>query len=277
MKSANRTLALLSKSPCLLLAVLLIPGGAPAQTRAVNVVIDPSKTGAPISKYVYGQFLEHGGNIVNEGVWAEMLEDRKFYNLVSSKVPDQPAGPPWRRRGPLRHWSPIGGDEFVTMDADHPYTGDYSPRIQLDAKEPRGLAESGLALRKGRTYTGRIVVEGSPGTVVKVTLVWGKEVSDRQTVTIPPLGRGYRKFPLSFAAKADNDDGRLEITATGTEAYHVGAVSLMPANNVEGFRAEVIAALKQLHSGVYRFLGGNYVSAYEWRYAVGDPDKRPPI
>ena len=43
------------------------------------------------------------------------------------------------------------------------------------------------------------------------------------------------------------------------------------------FRAEVIAALKQLHSGVYRFPGGNFVSAHEWRNAIGDPDKRPPI
>ena len=35
--------------------------------------IDASETGAPISKYLYGQFLEHGGNIVNDGIWAEML------------------------------------------------------------------------------------------------------------------------------------------------------------------------------------------------------------
>ena len=51
----------------------------------------------------------------------------------------------------------------------------------------------------------------------------------------------------------------------------------MPADNVQGFRAEVIAALKQLHSGVYRWPGGNFVSGHEWRDAIGDPDKRPPI
>jgi alpha-N-arabinofuranosidase len=62
-----------------------------------------------------------------------------------------------------------------------------------------------------------------------------------------------------------------------TGSFHVGAVSLMPADNIEGFRAEVIAALKQLHSGVYRFPGGNFVSAYEWRNGVGEMDKRPSI
>jgi alpha-N-arabinofuranosidase len=35
--------------------------------------------------------------------------------------------------------------------------------------------------------------------------------------------------------------------------------------------------LKQLRSGVYRFPGGNFVSAHDWRDAIGDPDQRPPI
>jgi alpha-N-arabinofuranosidase len=243
----------------------------------VNVTIDASKTGAPISKYVYGQFLEHGGNIVNEGVWAEMIEDRKFFNAITSKPPAEPPVPAWRRRGPPRHWTPIGADEFVTMDTGHPYTGDHTPKIQLDAKEPHGFRQTGLAVRKGNAYTGRIVLAGSPGAVVKVSLVVGAGESDRQTVTIRGLSSTYKKFPLRFDARGDSDDGRIEITATGAGALHLGAISLMPANNIEGFRAEVIHALQQLHSGVYRFPGGNFVSAYEWRYGVGEMDKRPPI
>jgi alpha-N-arabinofuranosidase len=248
-----------------------------AQNQTVNALIDASKTGPPISKYIYGQFLEHGGNIVNEGVWAEMLVDRKFYHPITSKPPEEPPVPAWRHRGPPRHWMPIGGDEFVTMDANQPYTGEHTPLVKIDNKEPHGFGQSGLAVRKGRSYTGRIVVAGSPGAVVKVTLIWGKEPGDRQAVTIPAISSAFRKFPLKFQAQGDSDEAVLEIAGTGTGGFHVGAVSLMPANNIEGFRAEVIAALKQLHSGVYRFPGGNFVSAYEWRDAVGDPDKRPPI
>ena len=47
-------------------------------------------------------------------------------------------------------------------------------------------------------------------------------------------------------------------------------MSLMPADNIDGFRPEVIAVLKQLRFGVLRFPGGNFVSAYEWRYGVGE-------
>jgi alpha-N-arabinofuranosidase len=272
-KAKNRTL----RKQFLLLAALLFSTFSFAQTQYVNATIDVSKTGAPISKYVYGQFLEHIGGIVNNGLWAEMLDDRKFHFPITSHPPAEPAGPPWMRRAALRHWTLVGPDEFVTMDTDRPFVGEHTPMVKLSPTEAHGIQQAGLAVRKGKSYTGRVILAGTPGASVKVTLVWGNAASDRQTVTMGKLGLGYRKFPLSFQAEADSDDARLEIVGTGSGVFHVAAVSLMPANNVQGFRAEVIAALKQLHSGVYRFPGGNFVSGHEWRDAVGDPDKRPPI
>ncbi len=274
----------LSQQPALcLIAVLALTLGTSAQIRTVTATIDTAKTGAPISKNIYGQFLEHGGDIVNTGVWSEMLVDRKFFYPVATTAPTPPpviggaGGNPRFRRTPTRWWAPIGGENAVTMDTKSPYTGDHSPLVKLDAKDPHGVSQSGIAVRKEKVYTGRIVLAGSPGAVVKVTLTWGKEPTDRQTVTIGSLGAGDRKFPLRFTAKIDNDDATLEITGTGSGSFHVGAVSLMPADNIEGFRPEVVAALKPLRFGVLRFPGGNFVSAYEWRNGVGDIDKRPPI
>ncbi len=265
-----------------LLFLLALPCTLWSQTRIVNASIDTSKTGAPISKNIYGQFLEHGGDIVNTGIWSEMLVDRKFFYPVAATAPTPPpvmgnaAGNPRFRRTPTRWWAPIGGDDVVMMDTKSPYTGDQSPLVKLD-KEPHGLSQMGIAVRKGKLYTGRIVLAGSPGAVVKVTLIWGKEAVDRQTVMLRALGQSFRSFPLRYTAAADNDDATLEITGTGNGSFHVGAVSLMPADNIDGFRPEVIAALKQLRFGVLRFPGGNFVSAYEWRNGVGDIDKRPPI
>jgi alpha-N-arabinofuranosidase len=213
---------------------------------------------------------------VNNNIWAEMLDDRKFYFPINSHPPAEPSGPTWRRTA-LRHWMPIGADEFVTMDKDRPYVGDNSPLVTLSSSETHGIQQAGLAVRKGKSYTGRVVLAGTPGTTVKVSLIWGNAATDRQTVVINKVGPEYRKFPLTFRVQGDSDDARFEIVGSGTGAFHVGAVSLMPADNVQGFRAEVIAALKQLHSGVYRWPGGNFVSGHEWRDAIGDPDKRPPI
>jgi alpha-N-arabinofuranosidase len=254
----------------------LFPTVLSAQTQSVNATIDASKTGTPISEYIYGQFLEHIGGIVNNNIWAEMLDDRKFYYAITSHPPAEPTGPAWRRTA-LRHWTPIGGDEFVIMDADHAYVGDHTPMVKLNQNELHGIQQAGLAVRDGKSYAGRVILAGTAGTTVQVNLIWGDAASDRQTVVIGKLGPDYRKFPLSFQTQGDSDNARLEIVGTGTGSFHVGAVSLMPANNVQGFRAEVIAALKQLHSGVYRWPGGNFVSGHEWRDAIGDPDKRPPI
>ncbi len=203
MQSAIRTSAL--KGSALLLAALFLSLVSAAQTRTVNVTIDASKTGAPISKYLYGQFLEHGGDIVNTGVWAELLADRKFFYPVAATAPTPPplmgnaAGNPRFRRPITRWWAPIGGDDVVTMDTKNPYTGDHTPLVKLDAKTPHGIAESGVVVRNGKAYTGRIVLAGTPGTVVKVALIWGKEPGDRQTVTLPHPGTSvYRKFPLKI-------------------------------------------------------------------------------
>jgi alpha-N-arabinofuranosidase len=264
------------------LGALLLPCVALGEM-PVSVVIDASKTSAPISRYLYGQFLELAGDLVDTGVWAELLTDRKFFYPVSTSAPTPPPvmgnaqGNPRFRRTPTRWWSPIGGNDAVSMDERAPYTGDHSPLVRLATKEPHGVRQAGIAVRRRKDYLGRIVLAGDPSAVVRVSLIWGKEAAERQTVTVQGLGAVYRTFALKFAAGTDSDDAVLEITGTGSGTFHIGTVSLMPADNVNGFRPEVVAALKQLRFGVLRFPGGNFVSSYEWRHGVGDIDTRPPI
>ena len=267
----------------LLLGFCFPPTAALSQTPAITATVDVTKTGAPISKNIYGQFLEHGGDIVNTGLWSEMLADRKFFYPVATVAPTPPpamgnaAGNPRFENTPKRWWSPVGGDTVVTMDEKAAYAGDQSPAVRLSPTEPHGLQQSGLIVRREKTYTGRIALAGTPGTVIRVALIWGNGATSRQVVTVHTLGREYRTYPLRYTAAADSDNATLEITGTGTGEFHVGAVSLMPADNIAGFRPEIISVLKQLRFGVLRFPGGNFVSSYEWRYGVGPLDKRPPI
>src|SRR5512141_2498149 len=64
---------------CLLLLVLPLV--------SATVTVDASKTGAPISKYISGPFIEHPGRGLPGGLWAVMLEDRKFYSPVPGEAP----------------------------------------------------------------------------------------------------------------------------------------------------------------------------------------------
>jgi alpha-N-arabinofuranosidase len=251
------------------LAVAQNPG---ASGERITATIDAAKTSAPVSPYLYGQFIEHIADTVNRSVWAEMIDDRKFYYTIDSKTA-APAASRGRQPNP---WRPIGPDESVVMDSEHAYTGEHSPLIKLDGTAPRGVVQAGVVLKKGRAYSGRVVLAGDAGANVTVSLVWGSGPNDRQTVPIKGLKSAYSKFPLSFTAGADATDGRIEIAGAGKGAFHIGAVSLMPADNNHGFRVDTIALLMAQHSGMYRWPGGNFLSAHEWRDAIGDIDKRPP-
>src|SRR3974377_2001455 len=66
-----------------LLSVLHVGAQTPTPTQPIVATIDSSKTGPPISAYVYGQFLEHIGNLIYSSLWSEMLDDRKFYYAVA--------------------------------------------------------------------------------------------------------------------------------------------------------------------------------------------------
>jgi alpha-N-arabinofuranosidase len=248
----------------------VLAGAAAAQP--VAVTIDATHTAQPIPKLIFGGFMEPA----TTRVWAEMLYDRKFFNAIDSKP--QPAAPAggFGRRGPQPRWRPVGADEFVTMDSKDPYVGEWSPRIRLEATTPHGIRQSGFALRAGRAYTGRIVLAKGMGAKVEVSLIWGPKPEDRQTIAVHALTAGYAKIPLKFTAKADTNDGVFEIAGTGSGAFHIGAVSLMPADNVSGFKAPMIRMLKEQGIEIARWPGGNFVSAYDWRDGIGDADKRPP-
>jgi alpha-N-arabinofuranosidase len=227
-----------------------------------KVRIDAGKTGQPMSKYIYGQFIEHLGRCIYQGLWAEMLEDRKFFWPVG-----QGESP----------WKAIGDTGGVKMDAAKPFTGAHSPRVTLSGKAPGGIVQDGLALIEGKEYVGRIVLAGEGGVApVSVSLIWGDGPEARQTFAAREIGREFKTFPFTFKAGASSGNARLEIASSGRGSFRVGTVSIMPADNVEGFRPEVLALLKELDAPVYRWPGGNFVSGYDWRDGIGERDRRPP-
>jgi alpha-N-arabinofuranosidase len=250
------------------------PGAATPDRIVAN--IDMSQTGVPVSPYEYGMFIEHIGSTMYSSLWAEMLDDRKFYFPIVSKDPEtasRTGNNPMRFQ--LRKWRPVGPGEVVVMDKDNPFVGDQSPRIELDATTPHGIRQAGLALVSGKKYTGRIYLRGTPGAKVKFALVWGSGPNDRQTISLAALTSAYKKYPLAFTSAADTSDAALEITGTGTGNFHIGTLSLMPADNIEGFRDDTIPLIRQIKSGFWRY-GGNYTSNLIWYHTIGDRDKRPP-
>ncbi len=285
MKTKIYFLVLLTSFLSFVAAPKSVDAQAPDPGQAVTATIDASKSGTPISPYLYGQFIEQAGSLIYSSLWCEMLDDRKFYYAVQPAPPANltpgqggPGGPGFGRRrgvGPGR-WNPIGPADSVMMDTHDPFAGDHTPLVTLAGTEPRGILQTGVNFLPGTRYTGRIQLAGDPTAKVAVNIVWGTgPEAVHQVISLPGIGPHYKKLLFSF--KADQSGpAQFKIAGTGTGSFHVGAASLMPADNLSGFRPDSIAALKSLHSGVYRFPGGNFVSAHEWRNAIGDPDRRPP-
>ena len=238
---------------------------------AIEATIHLDQEGAPIHPFVHGMFTELLGNMFENGIWAEMLSDRKFFYPVDNSETLTPRN---SRRHQLR-WRPVGPESSVTMDKDNPYVGKQSPVIKLGSGR-NGIRQAGLWLENGRGYEGRVVLKADGSAKVSVSLVWGNGPSDRQTVVFDGLTKDYKKYYFSFTAGADVKDAALEIVGEGSGSFSVGAVSLMPADNIEGFRADLVGILKDIGSPIYRWPGGNFLSGYEWRDGIGDPDQRPP-
>ena len=244
---------------------------------ALTVAIDARQTAPPTSKYDFGMFIEHIGPLVYRSLWSEMLDDRKFYFPITAAEPEahgsRQGGFPGTQ---LRKWRPVGPAGAVTMDKDQPFVGEQSPRMSLNRSTPHGIRQAGLSVVKGERYVGHIWLKGTPDSVVKVALIWGEGAGDRTTVSFTHLTSAYAKFPFRFTAKASSNDAAFEITGTGVGSFHVGTVSLMPADNIDGFRPDTVALLRQLHSGFWRLPGGNFLSDWSWYNGVGPRDKRQP-
>src|SRR3954464_8114984 len=119
-------------------AAILIAAVMPvaAAEGQVRLSVDTAKTGAPISKYVYGQFAEHLGRSIYGGLWAEMIEDRKFGREITDDykpfdLADDNYGKPaafvYLKNSP---WKVIGPKGTVTMDKAA-YVGAWSPVVHL--------------------------------------------------------------------------------------------------------------------------------------------------
>ncbi|HHY85938.1 MAG TPA: alpha-N-arabinofuranosidase [Verrucomicrobia bacterium] len=267
----------------LLLAAAFVSIALPASSQENNpesaaiaqVTIDASQTGEPISPYIYGQFIEHLGRCIYGGIWAEMLEDRKFYYPIPA------TNNIWRttREGArvlaASPWKVLGAGTTVSMVEKDAFSGKHSPHVRGAGGVEAGIYQEELGLMKDREYTGYVVLAGEDVGPVTVTLSWGDGPNDRQTHRIRRVRSRSTKVPFRFVAGADTDNGRLTISTRGNGTLRIGCVSLMPADNIEGFRRDTLELLKQLNSPVYRWPGGNFVSGYDWRDGIGDRDRRP--
>ena len=268
MKTKKRNLV-----PPLLLAVLLALTSARGQepckamgalSADVEISADPATAVTAISPYLYGQFVENMGRGVRDGVWAEKLQDRKF--LLA----------------PGKSWQvvkPAESDADVFHDPAGAYGGDHAMAIWVrDSKaRPCGIRQDGIGLLQGKEYVGYAILAHAASKVpVEIRLSWGTGAAEGQTVTLSDVDSVYKKFAFRFRSEVTTNNANLAVTLASPGYLWIGCLSLMPADNVHGMRADTLELLHKLNATLYRWPGGNFVSGYSWKDGIGPRDRRPP-
>lgn len=273
---------------------LLFNSAGAAELQVPSVTIHPHTGFARIQSALYGQFIEHMGNCIYGGIWAELLHDRKFFLPVAAASSAAAAGnSPWKREEK-------GAGASVGMNTRYRYVGRWSVELALAdadaegkpsvadadaeaASAPSALPSAGirhepLSVRPESGYTGYVIARKLEKQAVTLEVIWrtatgGKETTDKKELQLTEV---WTRHPFSFSTGKDVDRAELALRIHEGVAL-VGAVSLMPADNVEGFRADTLLLLKKLGGTVYRWPGGNFVSAYNWWEGIGARDRRPPF
>jgi len=259
-----------------ILALALASGAAApaAGPIRVKVLSEPLHQGR-ISPLLYGGFIELLDDHV-PGMWAEMLGDRGFEGVLPTANWDYFRGEPNLCD---RDWDKDSGWGY---DRDDPFNGSQSARLTSTGIRPARLAQGECAVRRGMTYllTGYFRSD-SPSLKVKASLkalmpdgTW----SVLGSLVLPRPAAAWGKFAGPIVSRGTTDRAVFEVEASGTGHLWLDKLSLMPQDNQDGWRKDVVEAARELGPPVIRW-GGSAIDpgAYRWEEAIGDRDLRRPV
>ncbi len=225
-----------------------------------------------ISPYQNGQFIEYLCGLT-PSIFAEEVFDGSFEGVPPYKVTFRPQTDRLERP-----WYPDGAvhrGEFA-LDPVEPFNGKVSQRISqkpggactLGISQSEKYVKAGAALRCSLYLRAR-------GTRHPVTVaLWGTG-KVYATATFQPTEH-WQRYEAVLTSSESDTHATLTISLVGPGTVWIDQVSLMPTDNVFGWRRDVAEALKALKPGIIRF-GGSTIEGFEWKATIGDPARRVPF
>ncbi|MBC7287867.1 MAG: hypothetical protein H5T86_07455 [Armatimonadetes bacterium] len=227
-----------------------------------TLTVDTGARRWPLDDRRYAHFIEHMFRCIYGGLWAEVLDNRKFAGPTVEGVAQ-----PWRRLGPP--------EARFSPDTDRWYVPAQSQRMELRTNATAGIAQGPLDLRGGVAHVGHVVAMSKPaGVKLRVQLVANGEVLS--CANLGPLAGSWRRFDFRLPALPRRKKADFQLLFDGPGIVWLGAVSLMPADNLDGWRRDVVQVFRAVRPSMVRWPGGNFASQYDWRDGIGDRDRRPP-
>jgi len=250
--------------------VLSAPNAAQAQIRA-KLRVDPGTTLHSINPGIYGQFIEHFGRVVNGGVWAELLRNRKFYPVDPDRTN---LADPWQPEHDRNAVSYVI-DPSISLD------GISSQRVTTfgNTHAWRGIHQTGFDLLGGKEYVAYAWILTRPGGGNVSFRLESAEgvVAAHVEVPLTAAAGEWKRYEVHLTPNRDLRPAVFHLAFDSTGENWVAAASLMPDDNVQGFRQDVLELVKAMGPPIIRWPGGGYADCYDWRKAIGPRDLRPPV
>jgi alpha-L-arabinofuranosidase len=224
---------------------------------------------------LFGNFVELLDDLV-PGMWAEMLNDRSFAGVTRAANWSYYDGKPdvcdrqWDRNLTWRY------------DTEDAFNGARSARLTAARHRPASLTQSGLAAKRGMTYAFsgwfRYDRPNVAATVRLKTLLPTGDWMVLAAARLPRFSPQWSKYSVGMTSKGTTDRAVFELVVAGEGSVWADKLSLMPADNLDGWRADVVQAIRDVHPALLRW-GGSTIDPgqYRWKQGIGDRDHRAPF
>ncbi|MBR4172215.1 MAG: hypothetical protein IKR48_11245 [Kiritimatiellae bacterium] len=234
----------------------------------------------PIPAFILGQNLEHTRSAVQGGLSAQLVRNRKFAGKSD-------------RRGVALMWETYGS--HALYDHSNICCTRHAAKSGMPRQNERhsqiigglveggeaGICQHGIGIRGGVAHTFKAVVRAfnsdAVPMVLRISSGDNRTLVEREFSVKPKSSTEWTRIALEFTLDKDTSV-TISIGVKGRHYGVVGVVSLMPADNFRGMRADVVEHLREIGTSVIRWPGGNFAGEYRWRDGlIADPDERAPI
>jgi len=228
-----------------------------------------------INPMLFGNFIELLDDLV-PGMWAELLNDRGFDGVT------KPAKWVYYDGSPTfcdRQWDK--GDNWVRETAGA-FNGPRCARITGQQDRAVGLTQSGLAVNQGSSYVFSAYLRSDGGSlrvqaVLKTALPDGR-FAELASAELPTAPSNWTRCSVQLRTTGTTDRAVFELRVLGKGTLWADKLSLMCMDNQNGWRKDVVEAIKASRPAVIRW-GGSAVDPgkYRWKNGIGDRDRRVPF
>lgn len=261
----------------------------------------------PISPLLYSSFLELGWGRSTDNMWAELLYNRSFEE-DEARLGDYAGGglvkdvniaeADWWHTGYeaaqwYLHKDHADKESYMKIyDGTWPFPGQGKRSMELfnkSADKDILFCQDSIYLRKGVSYQFEGLLNNlqlfNADSVTKKTVNisiylfkeedFSKPLAEKTIVVNTGYFKNYKTILPDF-----NYEGRgtFAIKVHAGDKLNVDMLSLMPTDNIMGWRKDVVEAMRDsVPVGTIRFPGGGFASTYLWRDGIGDKQQRKMI